>query len=140
MSGAEKYCLGCGEDMDSKKIYDRRVLCSVAGEIREIWKEVMSAKLTLCELELDIEKMVGTQENPRYFCRSCFGKYKTLAKLQDELSEKAGKALMKMNPTVPPLSHMPARKRKGHPLHQQPPSKRHFSGKDQTSPSAVVRK
>ena len=93
MSGAEKYCLGCGEDMDSKKIYDRGMLCSVAGEVREIWKEVMSAKLTICELELDIEKMVGTQENPCYICRSCFGKYKTLAKLQDELSEKAGKAL-----------------------------------------------
>lgn len=67
MSVPERNCLGCGVNTDSKKSYDRRVLCSIAGEqVRETWKKVMSAKLTSCELELDLDSVVGTQDNPGY--------------------------------------------------------------------------
>ena len=62
MSFPKSHCLGCGVNMASKKPYERRVLCSVAGEqVRDSWKEVMLAKLAMCELDLDLDKMIVNQ-------------------------------------------------------------------------------
>ena len=83
------HCLGCGEDLQCKKPYQRRVLYTVQGEqVREMWKEVISSKVTVSGLDLDIDSMVGTKENPGFMCHSCFDKYKTLVKLREEMLQK----------------------------------------------------
>ena len=115
-------------------------MCSIAGEqVRETWKEVMSAKLSSCELELDLDNMIGTQDNPGYMCRSCFDKFKTFSNMRNELLEKAAEALAEMTtvPLLPTHSLTSGRKRRGDSL-QQPPSKRLFSEDDQASPAVVV--
>ena len=135
MSFPKSHCLGCGVNMASKKPYERRVLCSVAGEqVRDSWKEVMLAKLAMCELDLDLDKMIGTEEEPGYMCRLCFEKYKKLSHLRNELLGKAGEALAQIN-TLPEL---PTRKRKSDSVALYPPSKRILSGNDQASPAVVV--
>ena len=78
--------------------------------------------------------MVGTKENPRYMCRSCFDKYKTLVKVRTELLGKAENTLAKMT-TAP--RNISARKRRGTAL-EQPPSKRLFFEDEQTSPAVVI--
>ena len=126
------YCIGCGEDMQCRKAYDRRVLYTIQGEeVRVMWKEILSSKGCL---DIDIDKMVGTKENPRYMCRSCFDKYKTSVKVRTELLGKAENALAKMT-TAP--RNISTRKRRDTAL-EQPPSKRLFLEDEQMSPAVVV--
>ena len=53
-----KYCIGCGVDMHSKKIYERRLLYSEAGRnIKAIWEEIISMKLSQSGRELDLQSL-----------------------------------------------------------------------------------
>ena len=62
-----KYCVGCGVDIHSKKINERRPLCSEAGRnIKAIWEEIISMKLSQSGRELDLESFVGTLQNREY--------------------------------------------------------------------------
>ena len=46
MTVPQRNCLGCSVNVDSKESYKRRVMCNITGEqVRETWKEVMSARL-----------------------------------------------------------------------------------------------
>ena len=111
------YCLGCGENLP----YERRVLYTLQGKkVKDSWKELLTSTGTVSVFaEIDLDQLIGTEENPQFMCRSCFEKYKTLAKLRSELVEKAERALAKMN-AVPNTSR---RKRNCTAL-EQPTSKR----------------
>ena len=138
------YCLGCGENLVGKKPYERRVLYTLHGKkVKDSWKELLTSTGTVSVVaEIDLDQLIGTEENlvsrarpifrthiptkygetkenPQFMCRSCFEKYKTLAKLRSELVEKAERALAKMN-AVPNTSR---RKRNCTAL-EQPTSKR----------------
>ena len=66
-SAEAKYCVGCGVDIHSKKIYERRLLCSEAGRnIKAIWEEIISMKRSQSGRELDLESFVGTLQNREY--------------------------------------------------------------------------
>ena len=120
--------------MGQRKVYDRRVLYTAQSEmVREMWKEVVSSKVTLSGIDIDIHDMVETEGNPRYMCRSCFDKYKTLAKLQNELSNKAENALAKIT-----TSHFTSARKRSSTTLQQPPPKRLFVEDEPTSPAVVV--
>ena len=107
------YCLGCGENLVGKKPFERRVL--QGKKVTNVHRHCQCCCKTL------------------NLCRSCFEKYKTLAKLRCELVEKAERALAKMN-AVPNTSR---RKRNCTAL-EQPTSKRLFVEDEQTSPAVVV--
>ena len=117
------YCLGCGENLVGKKPYERRVLYTLQGKkVKDSWKELLTSTGTVSIVaEIDLDQLIGTEENPQFMCRSCFEKYKTLA------------ALAKMN-AVPNTSR---RKRNCTAL-EQPTSKRLFVEDEQTSPAVVV--
>ena len=36
--------------------------------VREMWKEVVSSKVTPSGIDIDIDDMVGTEGNPHYIC------------------------------------------------------------------------
>ena len=96
-----KYCFACCVDIHSKKIYERRLLCSEAGRnIKAIWE--VSMKLSQSGRELDLEGLVGTLENPEYICRTCFDNYKKFLNLHNQLLKKAEEALLRV--TVPSAS------------------------------------
>ena len=98
-----KYCVGCGVDIHSKKIYERRLLCSEAGRnIKAIWEEIISMKLSQSGRELDLESFVGTLQNREYICRTCFDNYKKFLNLRNQLLEKAEEALLRV--TIPSTS------------------------------------
>ena len=123
------HCLGCGGGLGNKRPYERRVLYSFDGQkVQESWKLLLAS--VGCPVTVDLDRMVGTEKDPGYMCRSCFDKYKTFSKLRNELQEKAEKALAMMTPAT-------TRKRAGTSL-QQPASKRLFVQEKQTSPAVVV--
>ena len=74
------YCLGCGENLVGKKPYERRVLYTLQGKkVKDSWKELLTSTGTVSVV---LDQLIGTEENPQFMCRSCFEKYKTLAKLR----------------------------------------------------------
>ena len=100
-------------------------------KVKDSWKELLTSTGTVSVVaEIDLDQLIGTEENPQFMCRSCFEKYKTL---RSELVEKAERALAKMN-AVPNTSR---RKRNCTAL-EQPTSKRLFVEDEQTSPAVVV--
>ena len=129
------YCLGCGENLVGKKPYERRVLYTLQGKkVKDSWKELLTSTGTVSVVaEIDLDQLIGTEENLQFMCRSCFEKYKTLAKLRSDLVEKAERALAKMN-AVPNTS----RRKKNCTALEQPTSKRLFVEDEQTSPAVVV--
>ena len=141
-----KYCVGCGVDIHSKKIYERRLLCSEAGRnIKAIWEEIISMKLSQSGRELDLESFVGTLQNREYICRTCFDNYKKFLNLRNQLLEKAEEALLRV--TIPSTSPDPCsllgtkRKRKrGTASQTGPPAcKRPLFAPHATSPAVTIR-
>ena len=135
---ATMLCLGCGDDLKLRKAYERRALGSTQGEqVREMYKEVLSLRMALCGVHLDVHSMIGTEDNPGYMC-PCFDKYKSLAKLHNEMLQKVEIDLSKIVSTSGlPTTYTLPRKRTGCTL-QEPPSKQLHVVQKQSSPAVVV--